>query len=49
MKAPGSTGRVRWKLSFLNHAEVGGIPGVVVECVEIGRNLESEGSRLGDD
>jgi hypothetical protein len=49
VKAPGSTGRGRWKLVILNHTEVGGIPGVVVECVEIGRNLESEGNRLGED
>ena len=28
-------------------AEAGGMPGVVVKCVEIGRNTRGEGGRLG--
>jgi hypothetical protein len=31
----------------LRAGEVGGIPGVVVKCVEIGRNTCGEGGRLG--
>ena len=35
------------KLSFLSEAEVSGIPGVAVECVDIGRNTSGEGGLLG--
>lgn len=34
-------------LFFLSSAEVGGIPGVAVECVDIGRNTSGEGGLLG--
>ncbi len=47
MKSPGLTGRGRPKLSGLRMAEVGGIPGVVVKCVEIRRNTGGEGGLLG--
>ena len=30
-----------------SEAEVGGIPGVAVKCVEIGRNTSGEGGLLG--
>ncbi len=35
------------KLDFLNMTEVNGIPGVAVECVDIGRNTSCEGDSLG--
>ena len=35
------------KLLALSSAEVGGIPGVAVECVDIGRNTSGEGDLLG--
>ncbi len=35
------------KLSDLSGVEVGGIPGVAVKCVEIGRNTSGEGGLLG--
>ncbi len=34
------------KLCFLNIEEVDGIPGVAVECVDIGRNTSCEGDLL---
>ena len=34
----GSTHELLSKLCILSSAEVGGIPGVAVECVDIGRN-----------
>ena len=34
----GSTHKLLSKLSVLSGVEVGGIPGVAVECVDIGRN-----------
>ncbi len=34
------------KLSDLSEVEVGGIPGVAVKCVEIGRNTSGEGGLL---
>ena len=43
----GSTHELRSKLFFLSSAEVGGIPGVAVECVDIGRNTSGEGGLLG--
>jgi hypothetical protein len=46
VKALGSTGMLRVKPRDLRVGEVGGIPGVVVKCVEIGRNTRSEGGRL---
>ncbi len=46
VKAPGLTGRVRSKLRDLRSGEGRGIPGVVVECVDIGRNTSGEGGVL---
>ena len=34
------------KLLFLRVGEVSGIPGVVVKCVDIGRNTSGEGGLL---
>ena len=47
VKTVGSTYRLHSKLFFLSSAEVGGIPGVAVECVDIGRNISGEGDLLG--
>ena len=47
VKTVGSTYRLHSKLFFLSEVEVGGIPGVAVECVEIGRNTSGEGGLLG--
>ena len=43
----GSTHKLLLKLYDLSEVEVGGIPGVAVECVEIGRNTSGEGGLLG--
>ena len=42
VKFMGSTHELLSKLFFLSSAEVGGIPGVAVECVEIGRNTSAK-------
>ncbi len=42
MKALGSTWEVHWKLPFLSTGEEGGIPGVEVKFVEIGRNTSAK-------
>ena len=47
MKSIGLTGELLLKLLFLSEVEVGGIPGVAVKCVEIGRNTSGEGGLLG--
>ena len=47
MKAHGSTVELPSKLLDLRAEEVGGIPGVAVKCVDIGRNTGGEGGRLG--
>ena len=47
VKSPGSTGRGHGKLAGLRAAEEGGIPGVVVKCVDTGRNARGEGDSLG--
>ena len=47
MKSIGLTGKLHLKLHFLSGVEVGGIPGVAVECVDIGRNTSGEGGLLG--
>ena len=47
VKSPGLTWGVHSKLALLSEAEVGGIPGVAVKCVEIGRNTSGEGGLLG--
>ena len=46
MKALGLTREVHWKLLFLSTGEDGGIPGVEVKFVEIGRNTSGEGAHL---
>ena len=47
VKSMGSTHELLSKLFFLSSAEVGGIPGVAVECADIGKNTDGEGSLLG--
>ena len=47
VKSMGLTHELLSKLFFLSSAEVGGIPGVAVKCVEIGRNTSGEGGLLG--
>ena len=47
MKSTGSTRELRLILLVLSGVEVGGIPGVAVECVDIGRNTSGEGDLLG--
>ena len=46
MKSPGSTGRGLRILADLRSAEVSGILGVVVKCVDIERNTSGEGESL---
>ncbi len=43
----GLTRELLLKLSDFSEVEVGGIPGVAVKCVEIGRNTSGEGGLLG--
>ena len=47
VKLMGSTHDLLSKLPVLRGVEVGGIPGVAVECVDIGRNTSGEGGLLG--
>ena len=47
VKSPGSTGRGLRILADLRSAEVSGILGVVVKCVDIERNTSGEGDSLG--
>ena len=47
VKYPGSTRVLHSKLLLLSEVEVGGIPGVAVKCVDIGRNTSGEGGLLG--
>ncbi len=47
VKAPGLTGGGRTILQDLRAAEGGGIPGVAVKYVDIGRNTSGEGGLLG--
>ena len=47
VKVCGSTVKLQLKLAVLSTVEVGGIPGVAVECVDIGRNTSGEGGLLG--
>ena len=42
----GLTHELLLKLLVLSEVEVGGIPGVAVECVDIGRNTSGEGGLL---
>ena len=46
VKAPGLTEEVRPKLRGLSAGEGGGIPGVEVKFVDIGRNTSGEGGHL---
>ena len=46
MKALGLTEEVRSKLASLSTGEGGGIPGVEVKFVDIGRNTSGEGDHL---
>ena len=46
VKTMGSTHKLHLKLIFLSDGEAGGIPGVAVECVDIGRNTSGEGGLL---
>ena len=46
VKAPGSTGRGRLRLVDSRAVGEGGIPGVVVKCVDIRRNTSGEGGLL---
>ena len=48
MKYRGSTTELLLKLFFLSEVEAGGIPGVAVKCVDIGRNTSGEGGFLDD-
>ena len=47
VKCMGLTHDVLLKLCILSEVEAGGIPGVAVKCVEIGRNTSGEGGLLG--
>ncbi len=47
VKSMGVTHKLLLKLWSLSEVEVGGIPGVAVKCVEIGRNTSGEGGLLG--
>ena len=47
MKSPGLTGMGQEILNGLRGAEENGIPGVVVKCVDIGRNTSGESGSLG--
>ena len=47
MKYMGLTHELLLKLLVLSEVEVGGIPGVAVKCVDIGRNTSGEGDLLG--
>ena len=43
----GLTHELLLKLLVVSEVEVGGLPGVAVKCVEIGRNTSGEGGLLG--
>ncbi len=47
VKLMGPTHDLLSKLRILSGVEVGGIPSVAVECVDIGRNTSGEGGLLG--
>ena len=47
VKTMGSTHKLLSKLLALSSAEVGGIPGVAGEGVELGSNTSGEGDLLG--
>ena len=47
VKSLGSTEEMRLKLYILSVSGAGGIPGVAVKCVDIGKNTGGEGGLLG--
>ncbi len=47
MKSMGLTHDLLWKMLSLSGVEVGGLPGVAVKDVEVGRNTGGEGGLLG--
>ena len=47
MQSRGPTPDPQSELTVLSSSEAGGIPGVAVECVEIRKNTDGEGSLLG--
>ena len=47
LKVSGSTRKGEKKLADLSVEEASGIPGVAVECADIRRNTNGEGSLLG--
>ena len=47
VKSMGSTHKLLSKLLVLSDGEAGGIPSVAVECADIGKNTDGEGSLLG--
>ena len=47
VKSIGLTYELRSILCILSGVEASGIPGVAVECVDIGRNTSGEGGLLG--
>ena len=46
VKYQGLTLGLHLKLCVLSDGEAGGIPGVAVKCIEIGRNTSGEGGLL---
>jgi hypothetical protein len=48
VKSWGSTPKLPLKLFSLSLGEVSGISGVAVKCVDIGRNINGEGSLLDE-
>ncbi len=48
VKYLGSNDKLLMKLSGVSGVEVGGIPGVAGECVDIGRHTSGEGGLLGN-
>ena len=46
VKVCGSTVKLQLKLAVLSTAEVGGIRGVAVKCLDITKNSDCEGSLL---
>jgi len=49
VKSQGSTLKLHLILAFLSQGEEGGIPGVAVKCVDIGKNTGGEGGLLAYD
>jgi hypothetical protein len=49
VKSQGSTLKLHPILALLSQGEEGGIPGVAVKCVDIGKNTGGEGGLLAYD